>query len=304
MKTTYIVVVAVALLFSCGKPEKKLDTPTSGSIKIAADESLRPLVEAEVSTFNGIYHKADIRCNYAGEADVVDALLKDSVRLAVVTRKFTTEEKEYFKKIKITPVEVEVAISGIAIILNKSNPDTLVSIDEIQSLLQGKTTMWSDLGGKSKAGIEIVFDDPNSGMIRYLKDSIASVKDLPGNCFAVKSNEAVVDYVSKNENALGFIGLEWISDKDDSVSNSFLGKIKVAGVGASKDAEHYQPYQAYIALKQYPLRRTVTILSREARAGLGNGFISFFASERGQRIVLKSGLVPKTMPLRILNFSE
>jgi phosphate transport system substrate-binding protein len=308
MRTAINMIMMMAIVvMACGPDRDKhgriLDTPTTGYIRIAADESLRPLIETELSTFEGIYTKADIDCQYASEADAVDALLKDSVRLAVVTRKFTEQEKKYFKDIRITPTEVDVAISGVAIILNSANPDTLISLDEIRSLLQGKITTWDGLGGRSKAGIEIVFDNPNSGMIRHLKDSIAGVDKLPANCFAAKNNEAVVDFVSNNANALGFIGLEWISDKDDSVSNSFLGKIRVAGVSVAKDSAHYQPYQAYIALKKYPLSRRITILSREARAGLGNGFIAFFASERGQRIVLKSGLVPVTMPLRIVKIN-
>jgi phosphate transport system substrate-binding protein len=160
------------------------------------------------------------------------------------------------------------------------------------------------LGGKSRDGIEIVFDHPNSGLIRHLRDSVAHFEKLPPNVYAAENNAAVVDYVAKTPNALGFIGLEWISDKDDSVSNSFLGKVRVASIAAAKDSASFQPYQAYIALKQYPLRRRITVLSREARAGLGTGFLNFFASERGQRIVLKAGLVPKTMPLRIVRFNK
>jgi phosphate transport system substrate-binding protein len=112
----------------------------------------------------------------------------------------------------------------------------------------------------------------------------------------------VVDYVSKNQNALGLIGLEWVSDRDDSTTNAFLDKIKV--VALAGDSTHFQPYQAYLALKYYPLMRTISIINREGRTGLGTGFAAFFASERGQRIVLKAGLVPKTMPLRIIQVNN
>ena len=280
------------------KDGKLLDTPTSGFIKIAIDESLRPLIDAEVNTFEALYTRADIESLYFPEADAIDALIKDSVRLAVVTRKFTNEEKDYFKQLKITPTELDVAISAIALIVHRDNPDTLINIDQIRSLLQGRINSWNQLGGQNKAGIEIVFDNPNSGLIRHLKDSIAKVDTLPANCFAVENNEAVIDYVSENKNALGLIGIEWISDKDDSTSNTFLNRIRVVSVAG--DSTHFKPYQAYLALKYYPLSRRITILSREARAGLGTGFMAFVASERGQRIVLKSGLVPVTMPLRVV----
>jgi phosphate transport system substrate-binding protein len=306
MKHYSFLFLAVAIMIvSCDRrSNKNSDTPISGSIRIAADESLRPIVEAEIATFEGIYAKAHIACDYLSESDAIDALMKDSARVAVVTRRFTAEEKKYFKEIKITPTEFDVAISGIALILNNQNADTIFTMDEIRSLLNGKITSWNELGRKSRDGIEIVFDHPNSGLIRHLRDSVANFDKLPSNVYAAENNSAVVDYVSKTPNAVGFIGLEWISDKDDSVSNSFLNKVRVAAIAQAKDSVAYQPYQAYIALKQYPLRRRITVLSREARAGLGTGFLNFFASERGQRIVLKAGLVPKTMPLRIVRINN
>lgn len=305
IKTLSILLVPLLLITGCrdlDKDGKPLDTPTSGSIKIAVDESLRPLLEAELSTFEALYPRADIEAYYYPEAEAIDALLTDSVRLAVVTRKFTKEEKEYFKKITITPGERDVALSAVAVIVHRNNPDTLINMRQLRDLLQGKITQWSQLGGKNKAGIEIVFDNPNSGLIRHLKDSVAKVDKLPANTFAVNNNQAVVDYVSENENALGLIGLEWISDKEDSTSNSFLNKIRVMSVAG--DSAHFKPYQAYLALKYYPLARRITVLSREARSGLGTGFTAFFASERGQRIVLKAGLVPVTMPLRVVEIDR
>ena len=220
-----------------------------------------------------------------------------SLRGGVLRRK-----KKYFKDIRITPTQRDVAVSAVALIVHRDNPDTLINMNQIKALLEGKISHWNELGGKSKAGIEIVFDNPNSGLIRYLKDSIARVDALPPNCFAAKNNTAVIDYVSENKNALGLIGLEWISDKDDSTSNSFLTRVHVMSVAG--DSTNFKPYQAYLALKYYPLSRKITILSREARAGLGSGFMAFVGSEKGQRIILKAGLLPATMPLRIVEIDR
>lgn len=304
-KHVLLIIPILLLAFGCRDRDKHgriLDTPTSGFIRIAIDESLRPLIDAQVHTFEALYTRADIEAFYYPEAAAIDALMSDSVRLAVVTRRFTEEEKAYFKDIKITPTELDVAISAVALIVHRNNRDTLISMEQITALLQGKINNWSQLGSKNKAGIEIVFDNPNSGLIRHLKDSVANVEKLPANTFAVENNEAVIDHVSKNPNALGLIGLEWISDKDDSTSNSFLQRIRVMGVAG--DGSHFKPYQAYLALKYYPLARRITILSREARKGLGTGFMAFVASERGQRIVLKAGLVPVTMPLRVVEIDR
>src|SRR5688500_14988451 len=96
-KSILVVVTAVLLVTGCRERDKHgriLDTPTSGTVKIAIDESLRPLLEAEIATFEALYHRADIQETYLAEAEAIDALMNDSVRLAVVTRRFTEEEKE------------------------------------------------------------------------------------------------------------------------------------------------------------------------------------------------------------------
>jgi phosphate transport system substrate-binding protein len=71
-------------------------------------------------------------------------------------------------------------------------------------------------------------------------------------------------------------------------------------MGISTNDDYLKPYKAYIAMKKYPLSRNVYIISREARTGLGSGFLAYVASDKGQRIVLKSGLVPATAPVRLV----
>jgi phosphate transport system substrate-binding protein len=306
MKVAVQFVAAIVLFVSCEQRDKYgkiADTPTTGNITIVADEALRPIVETEVATFNALHDHAKVTALYMPEADAITAMLgEDSIKVAIVTRRLTADEKKYlfeeFQQLKAR--EDSLAKSGIALIVNPQNPDTLITIEQIEGILAGKYKTWKDLGDRSDNGIEIVFDNPNSGVIRQLKDSVAKVKVLPPNCFAVKNNEAVVQRVSENKDALGLIGLEWISDRDDSTANTFLNRVKVVAVSASADSTHFQPYQAYLALKYYPLMRTIFAINREGRTGLGTGFVAFFASERGQRIVLKSGLLPVRMPVRIV----
>jgi phosphate transport system substrate-binding protein len=169
-------------------------------------------------------------------------------------------------------------------------------------MLSGEIKTWDQLEPGAKGGnIQVVFDQPNSGIIKQLKDSL-KVSTLSENCFAVKGNPAVVEYVSSNKSAVGLIDVTWISDGDDSTTNVFLNTVKVMAV--KKDSTHFEPYQAYLAQKSYPLLRKITMVSREARAGLASGFIAFVAGEKGQRVVLKAGLVPATMPVRIVEVNN
>jgi phosphate transport system substrate-binding protein len=88
------------------------------------------------------------------------------------------------------------------------------------------------------------------------------------------------------------------------MTDQFLSKIRVVELSPPDTSqfsnEFFKPYQAYIALKQYPLTRDVYMISREGRNGLGTGFASFVAGDQGQRIIRLMGMLPATMPVRLI----
>lgn len=300
-----LILFIIIALAGCGKSGKNTDTPTSGTISITVDEALRPVIEAQVAAFQGIYTNAHLKVTYVSEGEAILAMLQDSARACIVTRYLAPMEEETLSKQQYRARQMKVALSGIALIVNNANPDTIISLQDVKRILSGeiKNWQWNKPPKKgSTAGMEVVFDQPNSGIIRFLKDSLVRVDSLPGNWFAQKGNREVVDYVSKNPQALGLIDVAWISDRNDSTANTFLNSAKVMAI--STDSGSFQPYQAYIAQEKYPLRREVIMISREAKSGLASGFMSFIAGEKGQRIFLKSGLVPATMPVRIVEINR
>ncbi|MCC7231488.1 MAG: substrate-binding domain-containing protein [Bacteroidia bacterium] len=304
------VLLVLPLLFSsCSEQSgrKYTDTPTSGDVLIIADDSFQPLVSVELDTFLKIYKRATIRIKYLPETEVFNELLhNDSVRIAITSRKLTGEESQVFESRKIIPRYIPFAIDAVALILNPSNPDTAISYENLAGVISGNIRTWKDLNAKSRGDtIRIVYDRNGSGNSRYLSEKFLEGRPLPSNSYAASSSESVIEYVSTHPSSIGVIGVNWISDKHDPKVNEFLTKIRVMAItppGVSDPADSsYQPYQAYIALKKYPLTREVMIISREGRNGLGTGFASFLAGDQGQRIVRLMGMLPATMPIRIVN---
>ncbi|MEJ8803584.1 PstS family phosphate ABC transporter substrate-binding protein [Pontibacter sp. H249] len=300
-------VALTATLFSCGgdDPKKQLDTPTTGSISISIDESFQPILETQISTFESIYKYADLNPAYKPEGQVINDLLNDSTKVAVLARKLNEEEKAVFDKRKIVPRTTKIAIDAVALIVNKNNKDTLLTVDELKSIFSGKVKTWKELDETSTLGdITIVFDNNNSSTARYVRDTLIAGQQLPSNTYASNSHKALIEYVDQNENAIGVIGVNWISDFDDATVIGFMNQIKVVAISSDPapftNDSYYQPYQAYIAQAEYPLRRYLYIISTEGRTGLGTGFASYVAGDKGQRIILKSGLVPATMPVRVV----
>jgi phosphate transport system substrate-binding protein len=301
------VLFSLIFFLSCGTDFKKpySDTPTSGIVKISSDETLQPLIDAEKDTFMGLYQYAKLNVNHTTEANCFNDLINDSVKVIIASRKLNDKENAYFKSRNLIPVTTKIALDAIAIIVNKSNVDSLLSIKQLTSILSGQVSNWNQIFPTSKLGkISVVFDNNGSSNVRYLQDKLLSGNSLASNCFASQSNPAVVKYVEENENAIGIIGVSWISDIDDKSGQGFLSKIKVIDLTTADSPvypdDYFKPYQAYIALSQYPLIREVYMISREGRAGLGTGFVSFVAGDAGQRIIRMAGLLPATMPVRII----
>lgn len=311
IKALYIAALAAGIsgLAACGGSDQPEDTPTSGNINISVDESFRPIIESEVNTFEGIYKYAEIDDSYKPEGQVIQDLLNDSTKIAILSRDLTPEEKAVFDQQKRIPRVTKIAIDAVAFITNKENPDSLLTMEELRRIFSGEATNWQQLDEESPLGdITVVFDNNNSSTARYVRDSLLAGNKLPQNTFASDSHEALIDYVAQNKNAIGVIGVNWISDFDDSKAIGFLKRITVLGISENAEpvttGEYYQPYQAYIAQQAYPLRRNLYIISTEGRSGLGTGFASYVASDKGQRLILKSGLVPATMPVRVIGLGN
>jgi phosphate transport system substrate-binding protein len=294
---------------SCGGNGKTMDTPTSGNVKIGCDESYKLLIQSEIDLFESIYQYAVITPEYGPEAQVVDQILRDSVRCIIISRELTENEKASLLSRQIIAKTTKIAFDGLAFVVNTGNPDSTLSYNQIADIFNGKIKNWSELEKSNKNdSLKVIFDHNGSGNPRYIRERFKIKGNFPSNCYAVNSNEEVIKFVENNPNALGVISCNWISDRDDTTSINFRKSIKVVGVSDELDKDNTgpftKPYQAYIADGSYPFCRDVYIINCETYAGLGTGFAAFIAGEKGQRVVLKSGLVPATMPVRLVQFSK
>lgn len=288
--------------------DKKLDTPTDGITYIAVDETFAPIIQNEVDVFENIYKSTEIIDFVCPEIEAFNLMMKDSVRMIVATRLLTEKETEYFHSKKIFPKELKIAVDGIAFIVNPANPDTLITTNVIQSIMLGEITDWKQINPASKLGaVKMIFDNPKSSTAEYAVKTICENKQLSSNLSAMNSNPDVIEFVSKNQGAVGIIGSSWVSNRKDSLCTGFLKKIKM--VALSKEAKattknSFKPYQAFLSSGQYPYTRTIFLILTEPRVSLNTGFSSFIVSERGQRIILKSGILPAIQPQRFLHIKE
>lgn len=307
----FIGVWLLITLSACNSKSKDglTDTYTSGVITIAADESFQPIVQEEIDVFEGTFAMAGIVPRYTTEVEAINLLLADSVRLAITTRTLTPEETNSFHSRKFFPREIKLATDGLALIVNRQNPDTLISVRDIRRILTGEVTDWKSVYPDSPLkDITVVFDNKNSSTVRFAIDSVCGGKPLStAGVKAMKTNQQVMDYVAKTPDAIGVIGVNWLGNRSDTTNLSFRDEISVMSVSAENVAtaeNSYKPYQAYLFYGNYPLARSIYVLLNDPRNALPWGFASFLTSDRGQRIILKSGLVPATQPVRVVDVKD
>jgi phosphate transport system substrate-binding protein len=303
--TSMLILGIFFILISCKSrgPKDILDTPTGGNIKISVDESFQPLIDTQVYTFTTLYEKAHIKAEYKPEFDVINDFMNDSAKVMVTSRKLSDNQLQSLRDNLIIGRTITFAFDALALITNKENNDTLVTYNNVKDIIKGQVKNWKEIDAKSKLGkISVIFDSNKSGNIRYFKELFEINDSLGSNFYAVNNNAEVIDFVSRNPDAMGIISVNWISDKDDPVSRSFTKKVNVLAISQQfiNDGSYYRPAPGSIADRSYPFVREVYLISRETYKGLGSGFIQWVTSQQGQTIVLKSGLVPATIPVRLV----
>lgn len=291
MKVVGIFISCLVLCYGCSQKQNKkfYDTPRNGTINISVDESFQPVISEQIKVYESTYPDTRIIANYKPEADCFRDLQKDSTRMIIVAKGLTREETAYFDaKISFKPQFGILAYDAVIMIFNRLSKDSVFTFEQVKKLLNGEDTSYT-----------VVVDGTNAtSTVRYLMDSVLKRRPFGNNVMAAKGSKAVIDFVSKNEKAIGFVGSSWIANGDDPEQLAYQGKIGFALLECGRNCEpgtFAKPSQATITNAQYPLVRPLYYILKENSTGLGTGFSNFLNLERGQLVFKRSYLVPATM---------
>lgn len=261
------------------------DTWKRGTIHISADESFKPVVDALVQVYESNQPGTHFIVHYKPEAECLQDLLVDSIRLVLATRSFTkAEELVIADSLKLVPRQLEVARDAVAVIVNPLSPDSMFTLPELRDILTGKF----------KKKLIPVFDGVKAtSTVRFIVDSVLKNQPLTPQAMAARTSEGVIDYVAKHPDAVGLIGVSWIGNKEDTAQQGFLKRVKVARLESTdRPGGFVLPYQDNVYLGIYPLVRSWVYTLKENHKGLGEGFADFMAGDRGQLIFRRAYLVP------------
>ena len=284
-------VFTVFLFTRCGNNAADLpgERSDSGLVYFSCDESFKPVMDAQVQVFQNDYPKAKIVVQYKPEADCLRDFLVDSIEMVIATRPYSPREKLLITdSIKASLDYTTVAYDAIAVVVHPQSADSMFTLSEIRNLLTGK----------SKKNLIPVLDGLKAtSTVRFMLDSLLQGESFGKNVTAAPSSREVIDYIARTPKAVGFVGIGWIGNADDTAQLNLLKKVRLARLESTDSAGGYVlPVQYLIYTKTYPLIRSLVYVLKEKGSGIASGFANFLRNDRGQLIFRRSYLFPAIRP--------
>jgi phosphate transport system substrate-binding protein len=261
----------------------------SGTVYISCDESFKPAIDAQLQVFRNDYPKANIIVQYKPEADCLRDFLVDSIEMVIATRAYTPRERLLIAdSVKVNPDFTTVAYDAIAILVHPQSPDSMFTMQEIRDLLTGK----------SKKNLIPVLDGLKAtSTVRFMLDSVLQGQPLGKNVTAAPTSPEVIDYIARTRNAVGFVGVSWVGNADDTAQLNALKRVRLAHVESTDSTGGFVlPVQYLIYSRTYPMIRSLVYVLKEKEVGPAGGFANFLRNDRGQLIFRRSYLFPAIRP--------
>ncbi|WP_018616992.1 PstS family phosphate ABC transporter substrate-binding protein [Segetibacter koreensis] len=293
IKNWKVFLAAILLFAACkNEPAKKVETnsQTIKTLYISVDESFEPVITEQVKVFESSYPDVKVVAEYKPESECIRDLQKDSTKIVIISRELSRDETQFFdQKIEYKPEFAQLAKDAVAVIVNAKNPDSVFTVNDLKQLLTGN--------GNKKWNVAIDGNRATS-TVRYLRDSVLKGAAFGKNITGAKNSEDLINYIANTDNAVGFIGISWITNPQSTQQEQAVAKVRTALIECNKNCdkgEFAKPSQQTITFNQYPLVRGLYYVLKENYAGLGSRFVGFLSTERGQLIFKRALLVPVKM---------
>jgi phosphate transport system substrate-binding protein len=246
----------------------------AGSVVIKGSTTVLPIAQGTLEAFMKKNPSVQISLSGGGSGEGIKALIDKTTDIATSSREIKKEEIALAESKGIKPVAHVVAHDAIIPVVHPKNKVTNLSIDQLSQIYQGKITNWKEVGGDDLK-IVVISRDSSSGTFESWDHFVMKKAKVAPQAQMLASNGAIVQAVSKNRYAIGYLGIGYI--------NKSVKPLQVNGVTGS----------AQTALsKEYPLARELYMYTNGEPHGDVAKYIAFVKSREGQEIVAKEGFVP------------
>jgi phosphate transport system substrate-binding protein len=244
------------------------------TIVIKGSTTVLPIAQVTAEAYMKLHPGVNVSLSGGGSGNGIKALIDGSTDIANSSRFIKDKEVKLAQEKGVYPVPHRVAIDAIVPIVHPDNPVADLSIEQLSMIYQGKITNWKEVGGKDLQ-IVVVSRDTSSGTYEVWEEKVLHKAKVSPKAQLQASNGAVVQTVSRNRYAIGYIGLGYMNDS--------VRGITVNGIEAT----------ASTALSgAYLVARPLFMFTNGWPTGVVADFITFVVSRDGQDLVRKEGFVP------------
>jgi phosphate transport system substrate-binding protein len=249
-------------------------TAFAETIVIKGSTTVLPIAQAALEAYMKANPGAKISLSGGGSGEGIKALIDQSTNIATSSREIKEGEIALAKSKGVNPTAAVVAIDAIVPIVNPKNRVKDLTIDQLSQIYQGKIANWKEVGGDDLQ-IVAVSRDSSSGTFESWSELVLNKAKVTPRAQMQASSGAIVQAVSKNRYALGYIGLGYLDKTVKAVT--------VGGVTASATTA---------IAKTYPISRPLYMYTNGEPKGETAKFIAFVLGAEGQKIVAREGFVP------------
>ena len=244
-------------------------------IVINGSTTVLPVMQKAGEAFMASHPGMPLSISGGGSGNGIKALIEKQCAVAMSSRDIKDKEKAAAEKNGVTPVRTAIAVDAIVPVVNTANKVSALTTPQLRDIYTGKSTNWKDLGGVD-AKIVVISRDTSSGTFECWEELVMNKERVSPAALMQASNGAVVQAVSNNKNAIGYVGLGYL---DKSTKG-----LKVNDVQAS----------AQTALsKQWPIARELYIFTDGQPAGVVKELVDYLLDPaKGQKSVREVGYVP------------
>jgi len=294
-----LALLLISILIGC---EEQKESATKGSISVNVDESIALTMNKVVDDFTSLYTETSISKETVSTREAIANLVNEQVDLILIARELTPEEQESFNRFNVKTYSYKIAMDGLILLVNSRNSIRQIDMIDLKKIISGEITNWKDVKTSMTSGkVQLFSKDRNSADYTYMTKNLLDDIEANLNIYPCSTSTNVIEQVAKYPNALGWVGLDWKPNKE----NISVRILEVAAYDSTAIVQdYYEPHQAHIHRRYYPLTRYLYVYSRDmGSANVTAGLVTFFTHE-GQRVIVNKGLVPSVYPVRLMQYSN
>ena len=274
LKNKKFIVLALSMMIGivsvgCGKGADRQKS-NSNSVTISGSTSVGAVMEPLVEEYKKSEGKGtDIEVQQIGSSSGIKNTIDGTSEIGMTSRDLKEGEKQASLK------ETQIAIDGIAVIINKENKVKDLTIEQIKEIYTGKITNWKEVGGDNSP-IVVVSREDGSGTREGFETIIGyAAEELVNSAIISDGSGNIKTTVAGNKNSIGYISLGYVDKEVNSIS--------ISGVEATVDN---------VKSNKYPILRPFLLVNKpEGLSDKGQAFIDYILSEDGQKVVEEHGFV-------------